>query len=99
MYTNKTQVPIYKFAPVQQPELQGRVDTLNSLGLGDSFLGDAARAHLGLIKMRDQARTDLQDGIGNALSGAINKFRGSPAPQSDAVTGEGLGLKSKLSSL
>jgi len=115
MYNNSYAGLIQKFAPVTTQQLQGRMDTLKQFGLDDSLLGDATRAQMGLIGMRDQARADLRQGFNDSLSGAINKFRGTSAAmppdsdaltgalgKSDAVTGEGLGglgLKGKLHSL
>jgi len=112
MYNNPYSSLIQKFAPVSKQDLQGRMDTLKQFGLDDGFLGDATRAQMGLIGMRDQAKLDLRQGLHDSLSGAIDKFRGTGAAmppssdsltgaltKSDAVTGEGLGLKSKLHSL
>lgn len=113
MYTpNQYQQMIQRFAPVTKQDLQGRMDTLKDFGLDKGFLGDATRAQMGLIGMRDQARTDLRQGFSDSLPGALSKFRtpGAAMPpasdsltgamaNSDAMTGEGLGLKGKIRSL
>lgn len=113
MYTpNQYQQMIQRFAPVTKQDLQGRMDTLKDFGLDEGFLGDATRAQMGLIGMRDQARIDLRQGVSDSLSGALSKYRtpGAAMPpdsdsltgaltKSDAVSGEGLGLKGKIRSL
>lgn len=99
MYTpNQYQQLLQRFAPVTKQDLQGRMDTLTEFGMDDGFLGDMTKAQMGLIGMRDQARTDLRQGFPDTLSGAISKVRNTPPP-SDASTGEGLGLKGKIRSL
>ena len=114
MYTpNQYQQMIQRFAPVTKQDLQGRMDTLQQFGLDEGFLGDATRAQMGLIGMRDQARSDLRQGFSDSLSGVLSKFRSPSAAamppdsdsltgalaNSDALTGEGLGLKGKIRSL
>lgn len=113
MYTpNQYQQMIQRFAPVTKQQLQGRMDTLKDFGMDDGFLGDATRAQMGLIGMRDQARTDLRQGLSDSLSGVLSKFRTPNAAMppdsdsltgalanSDALTGQGLGLKGKIRSL
>lgn len=115
MYTpNQYQQLLQRFAPVTKQDLQGRMDTLKEFGMDDGFLGDMTKAQMGLIGMRDQARTDLRQGFSDSLSGVLSKFR-SPSSaaamppdsdsltgalaKSDSMTGEGLGLKGKIRSL